>query len=270
MSYFTQMAGLAFHNFVSAAAGIAVAIAVIRGFVRRSAKTIGNFWVDLTRATLWVLLPICVIVSRWCWCGRECRRTSAPTRTSRRSKAPSRSSRRGRSRRRKSSRSSAPTAAASSTPTRRIRIENPTPLTNLLEMLAIFAIGAALTHTFGKMAGDRRQGWALFAAMGLLFLMGVAPRDLGRAARQSAVRRDGHQPAPRAPPRAAATWRARRSASASSTRRCGRRSRPTPRAARSTRCTTASRRSAAWFRWSTCRSARSSSAASARGCTGCW
>src|SRR5580704_9008975 len=61
MSYFTQMAGLAFHNFVSAAAGIAVAIAVIRGFVRRSAQTIGNFWVDMTRATLWVLLPISVI-----------------------------------------------------------------------------------------------------------------------------------------------------------------------------------------------------------------
>src|SRR5665811_260280 len=61
MSYFTQMAGLAFHNFVSAAAGIAVAIAVIRGFVRRSSKTIGNFWVDMTRATLWVLLPISII-----------------------------------------------------------------------------------------------------------------------------------------------------------------------------------------------------------------
>ena len=61
MSYFTQMAGLAFHNFVSAAAGIAVAIAVIRGFVRRSAKTIGNFWVDMTRAILWVLLPISIV-----------------------------------------------------------------------------------------------------------------------------------------------------------------------------------------------------------------
>jgi K+-transporting ATPase ATPase A chain len=61
MSYFTQMAGLAFHNFVSAATGIAVAIAVIRGFVRRSAKTLGNFWVDLTRATLWVLMPLCVL-----------------------------------------------------------------------------------------------------------------------------------------------------------------------------------------------------------------
>ena len=89
MSYLTQMAGLAFHNFVSAAAGIAVAIAVIRGFVRRSAKTLGNFWVDLTRATLWVLLPICSS-SRWCWSGRACRRISAPTRRSRRWKAPSR------------------------------------------------------------------------------------------------------------------------------------------------------------------------------------
>src|SRR5205823_4239596 len=61
MSYFTQMAGLAFHNFVSAAGGIAVAIAVIRGFVRRNSRTLGNFWVDLTRATLWILLPICIV-----------------------------------------------------------------------------------------------------------------------------------------------------------------------------------------------------------------
>ena len=90
MSYLTQMAGLAFHNFVSAAAGIAVAIAVIRGFVRRNARTLGNFWVDLTRATLWVLLPISVCSDRWCWCGRACRITSALMFTPRLLKAPSR------------------------------------------------------------------------------------------------------------------------------------------------------------------------------------
>ena len=69
MSYLTQMAGLAFHNFVSAAAGLAIAIAVIRGFVRRSGRTLGNFWFDLVRSTLWVLLPICIIFT-WFWCGR--------------------------------------------------------------------------------------------------------------------------------------------------------------------------------------------------------
>ncbi len=90
MSYLTQMAGLAFHNFVSAAAGIAVAIAVIRGFVRRSARTLGNFWVDLTRATLWVLLPICVIVHPGAGMAGRAAITSVLTFTPRRLKAPSR------------------------------------------------------------------------------------------------------------------------------------------------------------------------------------
>jgi potassium-transporting ATPase potassium-binding subunit len=173
MSYFTQMAGLAFHNFVSAAAGIAVAIAVIRGFVRRSAKTIGNFWVDLTRAILWVLLPISVVgASVLVWQGVP-QNFSAYTHVKTVEKADQVIAQ-------------GPVAsqevikelgtngggffnANSSHP-----YENPTPLTNLLEMLAIFVIGAALTHTFGKMAGDRRQGWTLFATMGLLFLVGVA------------------------------------------------------------------------------------------------
>ena len=121
MSYLTQMAGLAFHNFVSAAAGIAVAIAVIRGFVRRSAKTLGNFWVDLTRATLWVLMPICVILTLvLVWQGVPDNFSPyAQVKTARRCRR--RRSRRGRLRRRRSSRSSAPTAAGSSTPTPRIR-----------------------------------------------------------------------------------------------------------------------------------------------------
>jgi K+-transporting ATPase ATPase A chain len=173
MSYFTQMAGLAFHNFVSAAAGIAVAIAVIRGFVRRSAKTIGNFWVDLTRAILWVLLPISVIGALvLVWQGVP-QNFSAYTQV-------------------KTVEGAAQTIAQGPVASQEVikelgtngggffnansahPYENPTPLTNLLEMLAIFAIGAGLTHTFGKMAGDRRQGWALFAAMGLLFLVGAA------------------------------------------------------------------------------------------------
>jgi K+-transporting ATPase ATPase A chain len=172
MSYFTQMAGLAFHNFVSAATGIAVAIAVIRGFVRRSAKTLGNFWVDLTRATLWVLMPLCVLGAMvLVWQGVP-DNFSAYTHAKTLDGA-------------EQIIAQGPVAsqeiikelgtngggffnANSAHP-----FENPTPLTNLIEMLAIFAIGAGLTHTFGGMAGGRRQGWALFAVMAILFLAGA-------------------------------------------------------------------------------------------------
>ncbi|HEY1849537.1 MAG TPA: potassium-transporting ATPase subunit KdpA [Candidatus Binataceae bacterium] len=172
MSYFTQMAGLAFHNFVSAAAGIAVAIAVIRGFVRRSAQTIGNFWFDMTRATLWVLLPISVIGALvLVWQGVP-QNFSAYTHV-------------------KTVEGTDQVIAQGPVASQEVikelgtngggffnansshPFENPTPLSNLLEMLAIFAIAAGLTHTFGKMAGDRRQGWALFGAMGMLFLVGA-------------------------------------------------------------------------------------------------
>ena len=172
MSYLTQMAGLAFHNFVSAAAGLAIAIAVIRGFVRRSAKTLGNFWVDLTRATLWVLLPICIIFTMvLVWQGVP-QNFSAYTQVKTVEKG---------------TQTIAQGPVASQIAIKQLGTngggffnansahpyENPTPLTNFLEMWAIFALGAALTHTFGQMAGDRRQGWALFSAMGLLFLIGV-------------------------------------------------------------------------------------------------
>jgi potassium-transporting ATPase potassium-binding subunit len=173
MSYFTQMAGLAFHNFVSAATGIAVAIAVIRGFVRRSAQTIGNFWFDMTRATLWVLLPISIIGALvLVWQGVP-QNFSAYTHV-------------------KTVEGADQVIAQGPVASQEVikelgtngggffnansahPFENPTPLSNLLEMIAIFAIAAGLTHTFGKMAGDRRQGWALFGAMGMLFLVGAA------------------------------------------------------------------------------------------------
>jgi K+-transporting ATPase ATPase A chain len=172
MSYLTQMMGLAFHNFVSAAAGIAIAIAVIRGFVRKTGKTLGNFWFDLTRATLWVLLPICIVFALvLVWQGMP-QNLAAYTHVK--------------------TLEGADQVIAQGPVASQIAIkqmgtngggffnansahpyENPTPLSNFLEMWAIFALGAALTHTFGQMAGDRRQGWALFSAMGLLFLMGV-------------------------------------------------------------------------------------------------
>ena len=172
MSYLTQMAGLAYHNFVSAAAGIAMAIAIVRGLVRRTAKTIGNFWVDLTRATLWILLPVSIVFALvLVWQGvpdNFSPYTHVKTLEGAKQIIPQ-----------------GPVAsqeiikefgtngggffnANSAHP-----YENPTPLSNLLEMLAIFAIGAGLTYTFGLMAGDTRQGWALFGAMAILFLLGA-------------------------------------------------------------------------------------------------
>ena len=172
MSYLTQMAGLAYHNFVSAAAGIAVAIAIIRGFVRRTAKTIGNFWFDLTRATLWILLPLSIVFALvLVWQGVP-QNFSAYTRA-------------------KTIEGADQVIAQGPVASQEIikelgtngggffnansahPYEDPTPLTNLLEMLAIFAIGAGLTNTFGRMAGDTRQGWALFGVMALLFLTGA-------------------------------------------------------------------------------------------------
>ena len=173
MSYLTQMAGLAYHNFVSAAAGIAVAIAVIRGFVRRSAKTLGNFWVDLTRATFWVLMPICAVLTLvLVWQGvpdnfssyAHVKTLEGATQTIAQGPVASQEIIKE-----LGTNGGGFFNANSAHP-----YENPTPLTNLLEMIAIFAIGASLTHTFGAMAGDRRQGWVLFATMGLLFLMGAS------------------------------------------------------------------------------------------------
>jgi K+-transporting ATPase ATPase A chain len=172
MSYFTQMAGLAFHNFVSAAAGIAVAIAVIRGFVRRSAKTLGNFWFDLTRATLWVLLPICVVFTLvLVWQGVP-QNFNAYTHA-KTVEGAEQVIAQGPVASQETIKELGTNGGGFFNANSAHPYENPTPLTNLLEMLAIFAISAGLTHTFGKMAGDRRQGWALFAAMAMLFFMGV-------------------------------------------------------------------------------------------------
>src|SRR6266849_277438 len=174
MSYFTQMAGLAYHNFVSAATGIALAIAFIRGIAQKEKDTLGNFWVDMVRCTLWVLLPFClvgslVLVSQGVVQNLRPYDKVTPIDSKEQVIA------------------QGPVAsqeiikelgtngggffnANSAHP-----YENPTPLTDLLELVAIFAIGAGLTHTFGHMAGDRRQGWALFGVMAIMFLMGVTP-----------------------------------------------------------------------------------------------
>uniref|UniRef100_A0A8J4H8J1 Potassium-transporting ATPase potassium-binding subunit n=1 Tax=Acidicaldus sp. TaxID=1872105 RepID=A0A8J4H8J1_9PROT len=173
MSYLTQMAGLAVHNFVSAATGIALAIALIRGFTRRSALGIGNFWVDLTRSVLYVLLPISLVVALFfVWQGMP-QNFSAYTDATTLEGG-------------KQIIAQGPVAsqevikllgtngggffnANSAHP-----YENPTALTNFIEMLLIFSIGAGLTNVFGRMVDNQRQGWAIFAVMFLLFLAGTA------------------------------------------------------------------------------------------------
>ena len=173
MSYLVQMAGLTVHNFASAATGIALALALIRGFVRREARTIGNFWVDLTRTTLYILIPMSVVVALvLVWQGVP-QNLNAYTETTTLEGA-------------KQVIAQGPTAsqeiikelgtngggffnANSAHP-----FENPNPVTNLIELVAIFAIGAGLTNVLGRMVKDERQGWAIFAVMGILFLAGVA------------------------------------------------------------------------------------------------
>jgi potassium-transporting ATPase potassium-binding subunit len=172
LSYFTQMAGLTVHNFVSAAAGIAMAIALIRGFVRRSAQTVGNFWVDLTRATLYVLLPISIIGGlAYVWMGMPQNLHAYVDATTIEGA--------------KQTIAQGPVASQIVIKTVGTNgggffntnaahpYENPTALSNLLTMVLEFAIGAALTMTFGRMVGNMRQGWALFGVMGILFLCGA-------------------------------------------------------------------------------------------------
>jgi K+-transporting ATPase ATPase A chain len=172
LSYFTQMAGLTVHNFVSAAAGIAMAIALIRGFVRRSAQTVGNFWVDLTRATLYVLLPISIIGGlAYVWMGMPQNLHAYVDATTIEGA--------------KQTIAQGPVASQIVIKTVGTNgggffntnaahpYENPTALSNLLTVVLEFMIGAALTMTFGRMVGNMRQGWALFGVMGILFLCGV-------------------------------------------------------------------------------------------------
>ena len=172
LSYLTQMVGLTSHNFLSAAAGIAMAAAVIRGFARRSAKTIGNFWVDLTRTTLWVLIPISLIFALvLVWQGVP--DNFSPYVNATTVEGASQTIAQGPVASQEIIKELGTNGGGFMNANSAHPYENPTPLTNLIEMLAIFSIGAGLTHTFGKMVGDRRQGWALFAVMAILFLGGA-------------------------------------------------------------------------------------------------
>jgi potassium-transporting ATPase potassium-binding subunit len=173
LSYASQMLGITVQSFLSAAAGMASAIALIRGFARRRSATIGNFWVDLTRGTLYVLVPICVVASLLL-IAEGVPQTLAPAAEVITLEGRPQIIARG------------PVAsqeaikllsgdgggffnANSSHP-----FENPTPLTNIVEAVLIFALGAALTNCFGRMVGSERQGWVLLSAMAILFALGVS------------------------------------------------------------------------------------------------
>jgi K+-transporting ATPase ATPase A chain len=173
LSYLVQMLGLTHQNFLSAATGIALAVALIRGFSRASMRTIGNFWVDVTRCTLYVLMPICVVYTLFLvWQGMPQTLGAYVDATTLEG----------------AKQTIAVGPVASQVAIKMLGtngggffnanaahpFENPTALSNFVQMISIFALGAALTNVFGRMVGNQRQGWAILAVMGVLFIAGVA------------------------------------------------------------------------------------------------
>ena len=172
MSYLTQMLGLTHQNFLSAATGIVLAVALIRGFARASAKTVGNFWVDITRCTLYILIPICVPYALFLvWQGMPQTLGAYVDATTLEG----------------AKQTIAVGPVASQVAMKMLGtngggffnanaahpFENPTALSNYVQIISIFAIGASLTNVFGRMVGNQRQGWAILAVMGVLFIAGV-------------------------------------------------------------------------------------------------
>ncbi|MBN8970441.1 MAG: potassium-transporting ATPase subunit KdpA [Rhizobiales bacterium] len=173
LSYLSQMLGLTVQNFLSAATGIVLAVALIRGFARRSVQTIGNFWVDVTRCTLYVLLPICVVFTLFLvWQGVP--QTLGPSVEVTGLEGVRQTIAIGPVASQVAIKLLGTNGGGFFNANAAHPFENPTALSNLLQMLAIFALGAALTNVFGRMVGNQRQGWAILAAMGLLFIAGVA------------------------------------------------------------------------------------------------
>jgi K+-transporting ATPase ATPase A chain len=172
LSYLVQMLGLTMHNFASGAAGIAVAVALIRGFARQQATAIGNFWADLIRATVYVLLPLSLIIALlFCWQGVI--QNVHPYTTATTVEGKTQVIAQGPVASQEAIKMLGTNGGGFFNANSAHPFENPTPLANLIQILAIFAIPAGLTYTFGKMVGDTRQGWALFAAMSVLFLAGT-------------------------------------------------------------------------------------------------
>jgi K+-transporting ATPase ATPase A chain len=177
MSYLSQMAGLAWHNFTSAAAGIAVAIALARGITRRGdgsgPGTIGNFWVDLTRATVYVLLPLSFVFALF-FVSQGVIQNLAPYREVTTLEGGKQLLAMGPVASQEAIKQLGTNGGGFFNVNAAHPFENPTPLTNFVSMILIFLIPAGLTFTFGRMAGNAKQGWALFGAMAVLFLAGVA------------------------------------------------------------------------------------------------
>ena len=231
LSYFVQMAALTVQNFASAAAGMAIAIALVRGFARQEIRTIGNFWVDVTRATVYVLLPISIIGALFL-CSQGVIQNLKPNTNVTTVEGAKQAIAQGPVASQEVIKEFGTNGGGFFNANSAHPFENPTPLTNFFEMWLIFAIPAALTYTFGRMVGDTRQGWAIFAAFSVMFLAGVLVCYRLRTIGQPDPGQTRHSDERPRPARPAETWRARRSASVSRTRRCSPPSPRTPVAAR--------------------------------------
>src|SRR6476659_327707 len=172
MSYLVQMAALAVQNFVSAGAGIAVAIALIRGFARHETDKIGHFWVDLTRCTVYILLPLS-IVAALVFVSQGSIQNLHPYTAVKPVEGATQTIAQGPVASQEAIKQLGTNGGGFFNGNSSHPFENPTPLSNFIQILSIFAIGSALTYMFGKMVGDTRQGWALWAAMTILFLAGL-------------------------------------------------------------------------------------------------
>lgn len=190
MSYFSQMVGLAWHNFTSTAAGLGVALALARGFTRRPGpegqKTLGNFYVDLVRAVLYVLLPLCLVYALFL-VSQGVLQNFAPYRELTTLEGVKQTLAMGPVASQEAIKMLGTNGGGFFNANSAHPFENPSPLTNMVQLLSIFAIPAALTYTYGRMAGDSRQGWALFAAMSVLFFAGVAAAYAAEAQANPAV-----------------------------------------------------------------------------------
>ena len=173
MSYLAQMLGLTVQNFLSAATGIALAVALIRGFARASARSIGNFWVDVTRCTLYVLLPLCVVLTL-AYVALGVPQTLAASVEATTIEGGKQTIALGPVASQLAIKMLGTNGGGFFNANSAHPFENPGALSNLIQMVSIFALGAALTNVFGRMVGDQRQGWAILGAMAILFLAGVA------------------------------------------------------------------------------------------------
>ena len=173
LSYLVQMLGLTHQNFLSAATGIVLAIALIRGFARASARTVGNFWVDVVRCTLYILLPLCIVYTLvLVWQGIP--QTLGPYVEATTLEGAKQTIAVGPVASQVAIKMLGTNGGGFFNANAAHPFENPTALSNFIQMISIFALGAALTNVFGRMVGNQRQGWAILAVMGVLLIAGVA------------------------------------------------------------------------------------------------